>query len=215
MQVILYRCIQISAEVRPIFLPSLSLLLRFVTEWTSGDRTQKILWNTTFDTSVIYHNVTLQTPAIYTEILDQPEWGTLYFAAPSVSFMAIYLVFPLTSTMQGPHVSYQSGSGADCRNNFTRTGYLNLQQDKNHSISDRFTVFALAYDLYISATPTQTPVIWAIGYTTDLAINYTEPSGAHPTPLSPYYKTRYPDDKEMVSTYSNSWGEICLIAKRR
>jgi hypothetical protein len=83
-----------SAEVRAILFRSLSFLLSFVTEWISGDRTQKILWNTTFDSSAIFHNVTLQTPATYTEILDQAEWGTLYFATPGVSFMAIYLLFP-------------------------------------------------------------------------------------------------------------------------
>jgi Domain of unknown function (DUF5127) len=96
--------------------------------------------------------------------------------------------------MQGHHfVSSQSGSDADCRGNFTRSGFLNLQRDQNRSISDRFTVFALAYNLFnISATQAP-PVLWAIGYTTDLAINYTDP----PTPRSPYYKTRYSNDKEM------------------
>jgi uncharacterized protein DUF5127 len=29
--------------------------------------------------------------------------------------------------MQGIRVSFQSGSDADCRSNFTRTGNLNLQ----------------------------------------------------------------------------------------
>jgi hypothetical protein len=95
-QVIMCRCIQTSVEVLAILLRSLSFLLMFVTEWMSGDRTQKILWNTTFDSFAIYHNVTLQTPVVYTEILDQPEWGTLYFATPSVSSMAIFsFFFPL------------------------------------------------------------------------------------------------------------------------
>src|SRR6266852_3841402 len=107
--------------------------------------------------------------------------------------------------IQGTKLSYQSGSDADSRGNFTRNGYLNLQQDQNHSISDRFTVFALAHDLY-NITATQAPIVWAIGYTTDLAINYTDLSGAPPTPRSPYYKTRYADDMEMVSTY-RIWGE--------
>jgi hypothetical protein len=108
--------------------------------------------------------------------------------------------------MQTTRVSYQSGSDADSRGNFTVSGSLNLQQDQNHSISDRSTVFALAYEFY-NITATQAPAVWAIGFTTDLAINYTDLSGAPPTPRSPYYKTRYPTDKEMVSIYSNSWGE--------
>ena len=92
-QVIMCRCIRTLVEVRVIILRSQSCLLSFVTEWISGDRTQKILWNTTFDSFAIYHNITLQTPTIYTEVLDQQEWGTLYFATPSVSFMAICFPF--------------------------------------------------------------------------------------------------------------------------
>ena len=103
--------------------------------------------------------------------------------------------------MQHAHVSFQSGSDADSRGNFTRNGFLNLQEDQNRSVSDRSTVFALAYDLFnITATPG--PIVWAIGYTTDPAINYTDISGAPPTYRSPYYKTRYSNDKEMVGTYS-------------
>ena len=106
--------------------------------------------------------------------------------------------------IQGTKVSFQSGSDTDSRRNFTRNGLLNLQRDQNRSISDRFTVFALAYELY-NITATQAPAVWAIGYTTDPAINYTDLSGA-PTYRSPYYKTRYSTDKEMVSTYI-AWGE--------
>jgi hypothetical protein len=89
----MYRCIQISVEVLAIIFRNASFLLSFVTEWLSGNRAQKILWNTTNVSQGIFHNVTLQTPAMYTEILDQPEWGTLYFATPGVSFMAIYFRF--------------------------------------------------------------------------------------------------------------------------
>ncbi len=91
------RCIQTSVEVRAIILRSPSFLLSFVIEWISGDRTQKILWNSTSYGVITLYNVTLQTSAMYTEILDQPEWGTLYFATPGfvepgVSFMAIDLL---------------------------------------------------------------------------------------------------------------------------
>ena len=185
---------------------SSSFLLSFVTEWLSGDRTQKIIWNTTFDSFATYHNVTLQTPAIYTEIHDQPEWGTLYFAKSSVSLRLFIYFFLSRSTTQSPHVSFQSGSDVDCRGNFTRNGILNLQADRNRSISDRSTVFALAERIYNITVP-QAPIYWAIGYTTDLAINYTDLSGAPSTPRTPYYKTRYSNDKEMASIYGNFWRE--------
>ena len=72
-------------EVKAIMLRSRSFTLSSVAEWSSGDRTQNIRWNSTFDSLVIYHNVTLQTPRIFSETLDQAEWGTLYFATPGVS----------------------------------------------------------------------------------------------------------------------------------
>ena len=104
--------------------------------------------------------------------------------------------------IQGVRVGRQSGSDTDCRRNFTSSGELSAQDDYSRPISDGLTVFALSYEFYnISVTPA--PVVWAIGYTTDLAINYTDLSGASPTPRSPYYKTKYSNDEEMVSTYCN------------
>jgi hypothetical protein len=74
-----------SAEVRPIVLRRPSFLLRFATDWNSGDRTQKILWGSTSNSDVIFHSVTLQAPVTFMEILDQAEWGTLYYAMKAVS----------------------------------------------------------------------------------------------------------------------------------
>jgi hypothetical protein len=83
-QVTLCRYIQMSAEVRAVVLLSPSLLLSLVTEWNSGDRSQTILWNSTSNADVIFHRVTLQTPALFTEVIDQAEWGTLYYATKAV-----------------------------------------------------------------------------------------------------------------------------------
>ncbi len=60
--------------------------LSLVTEWNSGDRTQNILWSPTSNSDVIFHSVTLQKPAPFTEVLDQAEWGTLYYAMKAVSW---------------------------------------------------------------------------------------------------------------------------------
>jgi hypothetical protein len=73
-----------SAEVRPIVLRSTSFHLSFITEWNSGDRTQQILWSPTINDSAVFHSVRLQNPETFTEILDQAEWGTLYYAMKSV-----------------------------------------------------------------------------------------------------------------------------------
>jgi hypothetical protein len=76
-----------SAEVCPIVLRSASFLLSFVTEWNSGDRTQQILWSPTISDNAVFHSVGLQKQGelAFAEILDQAEWGTLYYAMKNVS----------------------------------------------------------------------------------------------------------------------------------
>ena len=73
-----------SAEVRTVVLRSSPLFLNLVTEWNSGDRSQTILWSPTSDADVVYHRVTLKTPVPFTEIINQAEWGTLYYAMKAV-----------------------------------------------------------------------------------------------------------------------------------
>ena len=84
---------------------------------------------------------------------------------------------------------------------------LNGQLDSTiRNVSDHFAVFAISRDLG-TIKATQTPVVWAIGYTTDDAIGYSDLSGAPPTFRSPYYKTRYPNDKDLVSIDTISCGD--------
>jgi hypothetical protein len=109
--------------------------------------------------------------------------------------------------VQGDNVTYQIASDADSRGNFTRHGKSNGQQDPNlRPISDNFAVFAISRDLG-TIQATKDHVVWAIGYTTDPAINYTDLSGAPPMPRSPYYKVQYSDDEELASIYGNSRGD--------
>ena len=84
-QVTLSRCIRMSAEVRKIVLRSPTLLLRLDTEWSSGNRSQAILWKSTSNPDVIFHNVTLQTPELFRELSYQARWGALYYAMKAVS----------------------------------------------------------------------------------------------------------------------------------
>ena len=80
-----YRCIQTLADVRVIIFRSLSFVSSFVAEWTSRNVNQTILWGLTSNADVIYHSLTLQTQAEFTEVIDQAEWGTLYYAMKTVS----------------------------------------------------------------------------------------------------------------------------------
>ena len=80
-----YRCIQTSAGVRETVTRGPSFVSSFVAEWNSRDVNQTILWRVTPNAKVIYHSVTLQTQAEFTEVVDQAEWGTLYYAMQTVS----------------------------------------------------------------------------------------------------------------------------------
>jgi hypothetical protein len=120
-----------------------------------------------------------------------------------------YLLSYSRSLVQGDNVTYQIASDANSRGNFTRSGNLNGQVDpKLRPISDNSPVFAISRDLgIIQATQDSDPVVWAIGYTTDPAVNYSDLSGAPPISRSPYYKIRYSDDEELVSIYGNFRGD--------
>ena len=46
---------------------------------------QTILWTPTSNADVVFHSVTLQTQVEFMEVIDQAEWGTLYYAMLAVS----------------------------------------------------------------------------------------------------------------------------------
>ena len=100
--------------------------------------------------------------------------------------------------------------GVDTINYFVHNGTLDNQYDPNiRAIDDNglFPVFAIARDLG-AIQVTQAPVVWAVGYTTDPAINYPDLSGAPPTPRRPYYKTQYSDDEALASIDIISCGDL-------
>ena len=75
-----------SVEVGELFtIVPVLLYLNIVTEWLSGDKSQIISWSTTNTSELIYHSAGLEHPAEFTEISNQAEWGTLYYAMKSVS----------------------------------------------------------------------------------------------------------------------------------
>ncbi|KAF8491808.1 hypothetical protein F5888DRAFT_1619585 [Russula emetica] len=168
-------------------------------EWNSGNRSHTILWNSTSNADVIFHNVTLRTPAVFTEIIDQAEWGALYYAMKA-----------------GDNVTYQIAWAVDSRGNFSSYGELNDQQDPNpRAISDN-SVFAISHDIG-TVKATQAPVVWTVGYTTDPAISYTDLSGAPPISRSLYYKTQYSNDEALaiqIVDFLNDFGNASSRAQQ-
>jgi hypothetical protein len=59
------------------------------------------------------------------------------------------------------------------------------------------TLYAFSHDLG-TIQATQAPNVWAIGYTTDPAINYANQSASSSQQRRPYYKSQYTDDGSLV-----------------
>ena len=89
----------------------------------------------------------------------------------------------------------------DCRGLFQLSGTLDNQTDTNfRAINSNNPVFAISRNLGTIKT-TQDPIVWIIGFTTDPAIQYYEYPDVPSQQLSLYYKTKYPDDTTLVSSY--------------
>jgi hypothetical protein len=78
---------------------------------------------------------------------------------------------------------------------------LDNQTDPNfRSISPNFAVFAISRNLGLIQA-TEDPVVWAVGLTTDPAIQYTALPVAAPQQRSLFYKSQYSDDTSLVSVH--------------
>jgi hypothetical protein len=100
---------------------------------------------------------------------------------------------------QGGDITYKIAQAYISRSLFQINGTLDNQTDPNfRSISPNFTVFGIARNLG-TVQETQDPIVWAVGFITEPAINYTDLSGASQQ-RSLFYKTQYSDDTSLVST---------------
>ena len=101
--------------------------------------------------------------------------------------------------MQGNNITYKIAFDQYSRGQFARNGTLDNSGGSAPVLPISFNdVFAISRDLG-NIQSTQAPVVWAVGYTTDPAVNYIDLSGAPPTPRSPYYKIKYSNDEALAS----------------
>jgi len=201
----LCNCTQMSAGVRESVFRSQSSLFNLVAEWSSGDRSQMVIWNTVSNSDVIYHSVRRQKLAVFDEVSGQAEWGNLYYAIKSVSIRYLGLFRSSQSMTQGDNVTYNIAGHNVTRNMFRLQGVLDNQEITGPlAIDVEDPVFALSTDLG-TIQATQSPVVWTVGHITDPAISYTDTSGVT-TQRSLYYKSQYSDDGALVSG-GLPWGD--------
>ena len=81
---------------------------------------------------------------------------------------------------------------------FLVEGSLGLAEGRN--VFSPAVTLAISHDLG-TILATQTPIVWAIGYTTDPAINEGQFDSSSQNARSPYYKLRYPNDESLVTPF--------------
>jgi hypothetical protein len=83
---------------------------------------------------------------------------------------------------------------------FGSNGALDNQVNATIDLISDLPVFAISSNLG-TIQATQAPVVWAIGYTTDPAISYTNQPDSPPEARSAYYKQQYPNDSSLVTVF--------------
>ncbi|KAN0136895.1 protein of unknown function (DUF1793) domain containing protein [Lactarius tabidus] len=163
-------------------------------EWNSGNRNQVIDWDTTSTSNAIIHRVRLQNPVLFEEISNQAEWGSVYYAMGSANNVTFNIA-------------------PDSRQSFALNGTLDNQTDANfRSISSSWPLFAISRDLGLIQA-TENPVVWAVGLTTDPAINFTALFEA-PRQRSLFYKTQYSNDTSLIADFLDNFANASSRAQQ-
>jgi len=102
------------------------------------------------------------------------------------------------SIVKEGNVTYGAFDRVNSLQSFLVEGSLGLAEGRN-PFSPAVT-FAISHDLG-TILATQTPIVWAIGYTTDPAVDAVQFDSSSQNARSPYYKLRYPNDESLVTPF--------------
>ncbi|KAM5534566.1 hypothetical protein V8D89_011770 [Ganoderma adspersum] len=167
-------------------------------EWVSGDRSSNVQWSTESTAKSSYHKIQLQNPQNDTEIVDQAQDGTVYYAISTIDA-------PEPIFLSRPNITWQTGINAATRQQFQANGVLtNADQPGFTSISQHFPVFALAVDLGTIKSTNDTPITWSVGYVRDPSIKYTTVTTATEQRRS-YYVTQYADIDDAIDAFTGDY----------
>jgi hypothetical protein len=112
------------------------------------------------------------------------------------------------SIIQNSNITHTTAENHTGLGYFASSGFLDNSEPENMVITNGSDMtYAISRDLgTIQATPA--PIVWAIGYTTDPAISYSNESASSSQWRRPYYKSRYNDDQSLV-TLCIFWRSFC------
>lgn len=161
-------------------------------QWVSGDRESSIIWDIdqwSKDQSSLKiksWGVSRETQALFTEINDRSEWGTLYFTGPQ-------------------HVTHQAGTSELLRRQFVETGNLTDDVDRNfRRIMDDEPVFAFATTLS-SNLEDHVPdsVRFSIGLVQDPVVQFAAARGL--TMMRPFWASHIQTAQDMIIYHYNDF----------
>ncbi|KAH8702747.1 glutaminase GtaA [Phaeosphaeriaceae sp. PMI808] len=164
-------------------------------EWASGNTTAKAEWS--FASSldgVYYHKVWKQNQQVFNEVRDRAEWGNIYYATDSVDGL-----------------THQSGSDADVRGVFNKTGGLdNTEDTKFRAINDAWPVFGYATDLG-SVGSKATSHLFTIGLCQTDAVQFLGKDGLKRIPS--LWGSYHNDEIAALSYFHNDFTESSKLSK--
>ena len=173
-------------------------------QWISGDRGSRIEWD------YIHENVELgdglktwkvqrQQQALFTEIRDRAEWGTLYFTAPS-------------------DTQHESGTSALLRQHFSKTGTLrNVNDNTFRGIMDDEPVFAFSKSFELGNGTTSNTgkakgkTMFTIAYLQDPVVQYASARGM--TDMRPLWKSYFLSDLSLISYHWDDFRHANILSR--
>jgi len=150
-------------------------------EWVSGnpDSTAEWDYDVTAD-GIAYHKTWRQTQLLFSETLDQADWGYWYY-----------------STKTSDALTFQSGSDDDVRGAFVTDGKLKNTKDIDfRPINEDFPVFGFAIDL--GSVTDSVSTLFTIGVTQEQAIQFDGATGV--VPLDSLWTNYFSSETDAVSS---------------
>ncbi|KAF9443521.1 hypothetical protein P691DRAFT_679373, partial [Macrolepiota fuliginosa MF-IS2] len=161
-------------------------------EWVTSDDTQVIMWNTTETDTMVYHNLTRETPPSTVNNGDFAEDSVVYYAMAKRSGF-----------------TWQTGSDGDCRGGFSANGSLANSGDSDFRAVGSTTnqpVFAFSVDLgTVSPSSQLDPVVVALGLFRDPLVTYATESSMQNR--SGYYWSEYSSIDQMITAFINDFSD--------
>ncbi|RKF53563.1 Glutaminase A [Erysiphe neolycopersici] len=162
-------------------------------EWVSGDKNSIAQWDfgRTND-SIAFHKVYRQTQLLFSEVAEQAEWGSWYWATRDTSSL-----------------THQSGADEVVRNTFISNGKLDNSEDKNYRpIHQNYPVFGYALDLGPIVETKST--LFTINLAQELSMQYAIPSGK--VHLPSLWTSYFPTDENALSFIYNDFDTASSMA---